>query len=150
MGTQSLTYIFASYFAGKFLKVIGRRSALAFGFFLLTCQLLGMGSVYWAVDSISFLTLGFMAQICGGLGAGLNSTASLAVLTSHYPDEREKIMGLFEAATGLGFLFGPLIGAGLYAIGGYILPFYGLSMLYIILLPLIIYIARLIHEAEVA
>ena len=58
-------------------------------------------------------------------------------------------MSLFEASTGLGFLFGPLIGAGLYSIGGYILPFYGLSMVYILLLPLIVYIARLVEKAEV-
>lgn len=57
-------------------------------------------------------------------------------------------MGLFEAATGLGFLFGPLIGAGLYSLGGYILPFYGLSMVYIMLLPLIIYVARRVYEVE--
>lgn len=57
-------------------------------------------------------------------------------------------MSLFEAATGLGFLFGPLIGAGLYSIGGYILPFYGLSMIYILFLPLIIYIAKLVEEAQ--
>ena len=75
----------------------------------------------------------------------MNSTASLAVLTSHYPDEREKIMSLFEASTGLGFLFGPLIGAGLYSVGGYILPFYGLSMVYIIFFPVIIYVARLVE-----
>ena len=103
-----------------------------------------MGSVYWSINDFSFLTLAFGAQICGGLGAGLNSTTSLAVLTSQYPGEREKIMGLFEASTGLGFLFGPLIGAGLYSIGGYIMPFYGLSLVYIALLPLIIYVSRLV------
>ena len=57
-------------------------------------------------------------------------------------------MGLFEAATGLGFLFGPLIGAGLYSIGGYILPFYGLSAVYIVFLPLIIYTAGLVEKNE--
>jgi MFS family permease len=124
--------------------------ALGLGFFLLICQLFGMGSVYWAIDSYSFLTIAFVAQICGGIGAGLNSTSSLAVLTSHYPNEREKIMSLFEASTGLGFLFGPLIGAGLYSIGGYILPFYGLSMIYIVFLPLIVYIAKLVEHAESA
>ena len=61
MGTQSFTYIFASLFAGKFLKVIGRRFALAFGFFLLIFQLLCMGSVYWSSESISFLSLAFTA-----------------------------------------------------------------------------------------
>ena len=57
-------------------------------------------------------------------------------------------MSLFEAATGLGFLLGPLIGAGLYSIGGYILPFYGLSIVYIVMMPLIIYIGNKVQKAE--
>lgn len=57
-------------------------------------------------------------------------------------------MGLLEAATGLGFLFGPLIGSGLYSIGGYLLPFYGLSAIYIVFLPLIIYVAGLVEQKE--
>jgi len=57
-------------------------------------------------------------------------------------------MSLFEAATGLGFLLGPLIGAGLYSLGGYILPFYGLSVIYIIILPVIIYIGNLVQKVE--
>lgn len=61
MGTQSIVYIFAAYFSGKFLKVIGRRMGLALGFFLLICQLFGMGSVYWSIDSYSFLCLAFAA-----------------------------------------------------------------------------------------
>ena len=108
-----------------------------------------MGSVYWTSDSFAFLSMAFAAQVCGGMGAGLNSTASLAVLTSHYPEQREDIMGYFEAAVGLGFLLGPLIGAGLYALGGYTLPFYGLSFLYVLLMPMLIYVAGLVQQAEV-
>ena len=148
MGTQACTYILACYLSGKSLKLIGRKLALTLSFFLLTCQLLGMGSVYWTSDSFQFLSLAFVAQVCGGMGAGLNSTASLAVLTSHYPEQREDIMGYFEAAVGLGFLLGPLIGAGLYALGGFTVPFYGLSLLYILLMPLLIYVAYLVEQAE--
>ena len=61
MGMQSVMYIISSYLAGKFLKIIGRRLALAVGFFLLICQLFGMGSVYWSNDEFSFLTFGFIA-----------------------------------------------------------------------------------------
>ena len=148
MGTQACTYILACYLSGKSLKLIGRKLALTLSFFLLTCQLLGMGSVYWTTDNFQFLSLAFVAQVCGGMGAGLNSTASLAVLNSHYPEQREDIMGYFEAAVGLGFLLGPLIGAGLYSLGGFTVPFYGLSLLYILLMPLLVYVAYLVEQAE--
>ena len=43
-----------------------------------------------------------------------------------------------------------MIGAGLYSLGGYILPFYGLTMAYIVMLPLIIYVARMVEQLETA
>ena len=58
-------------------------------------------------------------------------------------------MGYFEVAVSLGFLMGPLIGAGLYALGGYTLPFFGLGCLYVLLMPIIIYVAGLVQQAEV-
>ena len=57
-------------------------------------------------------------------------------------------MGYFEAAAGLGFLLGPLIGAALYSIGGYTLPFYGLSVLYLVFMPLLIYVTKIIEQVE--
>ena len=37
MGVQACTYIVACYVAGKSLKLVGRRLALALSFFLLAC-----------------------------------------------------------------------------------------------------------------
>ena len=110
--------------------------------------MVGLGSVYWTSDSFTFLSIAFAAQVCGGMGDGINSTASISVLTSLYPEQREKIMAYFELAVGLGFLLGPLIGAGLYALGGYTLPFFGMSCLFFLLMPLLIYVAGLVEQAE--
>jgi len=59
----------------------------------------------------------------GGFGAGANATASMAVLSSFNQQEREKYIGWIEAGAGIGLLFGPLMGALLYSIGGYVMPF---------------------------
>ena len=96
-----------------------------------------MGTVYFIDNHFWFLLWAFGAQITGGIGAGLNSTTSIAILTSNYKDERDAMMGYLEAATGLGFLFGPMIGSASYAVGGFILPFYGLGSLYLLLYPCI-------------
>lgn len=81
-----------------------------------------------------------MAQILGGIGAGANSTASMAVLSSFKIGEREQYIGWIESATGIGLLFGPLLGALLYNIGDYYLPFLFFSTLYAISFPTICYI----------
>ena len=47
----------------------------------------------------------------------------MAILSSFEFSEREKYIGWVEAATGVGLLFGPLLGGMLFTIGGYITPF---------------------------
>ena len=74
----------------------------------------------------------------GGFGAGANSTASMAILSSFDANEREQNIGYIEAANGVGLLFGPLLGALLYTIGGYIMPFATFTAIYLIALPYII------------
>ena len=57
------------------------------------------------------------------MGAGINSTSSIAIVATHFKDEREKAIGFIEASSGIGLLLGPFFGALLYEIGGYVLPF---------------------------
>jgi MFS family permease len=86
-----------------------------------------------------FLLIAFFGKTMGGIGAGLNATTSIAILTSHYKEDRETIMGYIEGASGLGALIGPIIGSGLYALIGYCGPFYVLAIL-----NLIIYFAMVV------
>lgn len=63
-----------------------------------------------------------------GIGAGLNSTSAMAIVATHYKQEREKMIGLMESSAGVGLLMGPVVGSILYSIGGYILPFFSVGM----------------------
>jgi MFS family permease len=47
----------------------------------------------------------------------------MAILSSFEFSEREKYIGWVEAATGVGLLFGPLLGGMLFTVGGYLAPF---------------------------
>ena len=91
--------------------------------------------MYWVKHMYSFLVLSFAAQVFGGIGQGLLTTTSIAILTSQYTEERNKVMGIFETATGLGYLIGPLIGSGLYKLGGHLTAFYGYCAINVLLYP---------------
>ena len=84
----------------------------------------------------SFLVLSFAAQVFGGIGQGFLTTTSIAILTSQYTEERNKVMGIFETATGLGYLIGPLIGSGLFKLGGHLTTFYGYCGINVLLYPM--------------
>ena len=80
------------------------------------------------------------AQALGGFGYGISSTASFAIISSYDANNRERFIGYMEAANGLGLLFGPIVGAGLYHIGGFPLPFFFFAGLYSLGYPFISYI----------
>jgi len=61
----------------------------------------------------------------------------MAMMSSFKKHEREQYIGQIEAATGIGFLFGPLFGAFLYNMGGYQFPFMFFATLYLLMYPLI-------------
>ena len=94
-----------------------------FGSLLIIIQTSMLGYLEFVDDKDKFLTYSVIAQILGGIGAGANSTTSMAILSSMGPMSREKYIGWGEAACGIGLLFGPLLGAALFDVGGYIMPF---------------------------
>ena len=66
-------------------------------------------------DENEFIFWSFIAQIIGGLGAGNNAVASMAmVIADSEKKDRVKYLGWIETACGLGFLVGPLWGSVMY------------------------------------
>ena len=74
-------------------------------------------------DTTTFVFFSFLWKFLCGIGAGINSTASFAIIAAHYQAEREKTIGLMEMFAGVGLLLGPIFGGLMHYIGGYILPF---------------------------
>ena len=68
--------------------------------------------------------MSFVWKFTCGVGAGINSTASFAIISIHYKEDREKTIGMLESAAGIGLLIGPLFGGALFEIGGFTLPFF--------------------------
>jgi MFS family permease len=103
-----------------------------------------LGSLAFIDNTELFVALSFLAQTFGGIGAGLNSTCAMAIITSFFPEEKELYIGILEAGIGVGLLVGPLLGAFLYSIGGYILPFWTVAGICLALYPLLIHTIKFI------
>ena len=86
IGTFAVVYIFSSLFTGKFLNAFGRKRGLLFGLLSIILQLLIFGLLKFVDSPAWFITFSFLAQIIGGLGAGFNSTCSIAIISSYYPN----------------------------------------------------------------
>lgn len=85
---------------------------------------MGLGFLKFVENPVAFVFFSFIWKFLCGVGAGINSTAQFAIISTHYKNDREKYIGMMEASAGIGLLMGPLFGAVLYEIGGFILPFF--------------------------
>jgi len=110
---------------GKFMHTLknGRHHIIMVGSILIILQTIGLGYLELVHNKNAFLVISFVAQLLGGFGAGMNSTASMAMISSFSGQKRERYVGYMEASAGIGLLFGPLLGAGAYGVGGYCAPF---------------------------
>ena len=148
VGSFSISYIVSAVVCGKYLSKIGKATGLKFGMMLIVAQLYGLGALKYVDHTGAFVVLSVLAQSVGGIGAGINTTCGIAIITNFSPEEREFNIGLFEAGAGFGLLLGPLIGTALYAAGGYIAPFWFIGTICVLLIPLLQYTVSIIKKEE--
>jgi len=86
----------------------------------------------WVDDKTTIITLSFFFQIIGGIGNGINTPSTMAVLSS-YKENRELYIGYFEVCGGMGALFGPMLGVIFYNFGGYKAPFFIIGGVYLVM-----------------
>ncbi|NJD22023.1 MAG: MFS transporter [Melioribacter sp.] len=98
---------------GKLSDKIGRRPVI------LVTQLMTAGSYLIFAFSNSFLLL-FLSRMLAGLGGSNIGVAQAYIADITTKEERAKGMGIIGAAFGLGFVFGPVIGAILAKFGYHI------------------------------
>mmetsp|Transcript_16613 Transcript_16613/g.28301 ORF Transcript_16613/g.28301 Transcript_16613/m.28301 type:complete len:299 (-) Transcript_16613:695-1591(-) len=154
IGLMAFMQIVSSALVGKFLHQMGGRNFIIIvGSLLIIFQTTFLTYLNYENDVQRFLAFSFLAQAMGGLGAGANSTASMAILSSFDAEDREKYIGYVEMANGVGLLFGPLLGAMLYSIGGYMMPFATFAIFYLLCYPFIVITllsnSRLDHDSQV-
>lgn len=139
LGFFAVLQIVSSAFIGRHMHLFrgGRHVLIMFGSIGIILQIALMGLVDYIQDDNKFLIVSLFAQALGGLGAGANLTASMAILSSFNGEEREVYIGWIEACNGIGLLFGPLIGSLLFSFGGYKLPFIFFATLFLFFYPCI-------------
>ena len=97
-------------FLGRLSDRIGRRPVLL-------VSLVGSAISLTATGFANTLTLLVLSRLLAGAFGGSITTAQAYIADTTAPDERTKYMGLLGASIGMGFIFGPAIGAGLSGFG---------------------------------
>jgi MFS family permease len=138
MGIQAVTFIISSFVTGIYLDKIGRSRGMVLGCLLVIVSIVGLGLLDFVDSKLWFVLLSFVWKFLCGVGAGINSTSSFAIISTHFKAERERYIGYMENASGLGLLLGPTVGSILYKLGGYMTPFFTMASVYFLMYPLIV------------
>ena len=94
------------------------------GLILEGCAIICFGLIDFVEDGTTYAILSAVCRMFEGVGNACIITSSYALVASHYPEEKENVIGTLQVFTGMGMMAGPLLGSVLYAIGGFQLPFY--------------------------
>jgi MFS family permease len=114
MASFSLMQFLAAPLWGRLSDRIGRRPVLLVGLTgsVVFYALLGFACALPAEQQAGLaLTLLFVARLGAGLAGATIATAQAVIADSTPPDKRKHGMALIGAAFGIGFTFGPLVGA---------------------------------------
>src|SRR3954453_24238558 len=121
VASYSLMQFFFSPILGRLSDKYGRRP-------ILFISILGSAIGYFLIGWADTLFLVFLGRIIGGITGGNISTAQAYVADVTSKENRAKGMGMFGAAFGLGFIFGPAL-AGILSKYGIHVPFYVAAVL---------------------
>jgi DHA1 family tetracycline resistance protein-like MFS transporter len=122
---RALGFLFASYSVMQliFTPVLGRLSDKHGRRPVLLFSIIGTGIGFLIMGAATTLWVLFAGRILDGITGGNISTAQAYVADVTTPENRARGMGMFGAAFGLGFIFGPAIG-GVLSRWGIHMPFY--------------------------
>ena len=140
LSINAVTYMIASTVIGSIMKYVGRENTIMVGLIFIFIQNMALAYATTLEDPETFLALSFIAQAIGGVGSGINSVASMAlVVKNSAKEDREMNIGFMEAFTGIGFLAGPLFGSFMFTLGGYVMPFAASAGLILLMYPIVCY-----------
>lgn len=135
--TYALVVMVTSPVLGHVLPMIGAKFMLLTGIFCAGISNILFGLLDQIEDHLMFAVYCFVVRSFEALGAAAFSTASYTYIMSSFKDDlMGTAFGLTETCVGLGMSMGPAVGAGLYSLGGYGLPFYVLGSFVLLNIPL--------------
>lgn len=136
--TPALTSIVAIPIINKFVGLFGIEFTIFTAGILYGLAYLVIGLTVLTTTSAAFLSISFICSIMIGFSTACNIVGEQALLLRYsIKSEREKNLGLFRSASGVGGLFSPLVCSGMYAWGGFMAVFMFIGAGYLLICPLI-------------
>ena len=132
MSVFAASFICSALVTGKYVLMrINRTTGCFLGAVFIIINIIGLGLLFPLKNSTIIITLCIIVQIIGGIGNGLLTTSTLAII-SGYKEDRQTYIGYFEIVSGLGTMLGPNVGSLFYSAfnDDFQAPFFGIASIF--------------------
>ena len=135
---------------GIYLKKIGTKFVLISGLIVAGTSSCLFGLLDSIVESGIYLICGVVLRAMEGIGcAGYLISGSCLLIETWSGSRLSMSLGIYEMSSALGFTFGPIIGALLYQVGGFSVPFFAVGAVLIIIAFVAFFIIENDSEREI-
>ncbi|XP_078362700.1 uncharacterized protein LOC144646870 [Oculina patagonica] len=131
-----MVFIFAP-ICGLLIAKYDPNRVLLFGMFAAGTSLITFNFCAWISSTTEFVVLSFLLRVLTALGGAASETAVMTIVIEEFPDRIGMTSGFIETFVGVGFSLGPVLGGGLYTVGGFQLPFVVLGCSMIAAIPVL-------------
>jgi len=116
---------FSGFLVGKMLNIWDRKKVIIYSQIIMGLSIIIFGLASLLPMNFFFVTLALITRTSQGGSLGAYQTAAYAYVPEYWPDEIDLRVGLLEMTVGFGIGAGPLIGALIYGVLGYLSIFIG-------------------------
>ena len=124
---------------GLYVGLIGTYFLTTAGLFVAAITVMLFGTLVYVQSSFDFFVLAISIRVFESIGQTAYMISLISVITTMYPTSIAFRMSLNEMCFGAGMICGPAIGGFLYALGGFVMPFFtiGLILLLVVVVSVV-------------
>ncbi|XP_037076204.1 MFS-type transporter SLC18B1-like [Pollicipes pollicipes] len=111
----------------KLVPVLGASRVFQVGLFTAGVSTVAFGLLDCIPDAGAFIAACYVLRVVEALGTACFVTAAYTIVANQFPADLNLLVGISETMVAVGIALGPALGGGLFAVGGYGLPFYALG-----------------------
>ena len=113
-GVYSISVVLASVALGNFIHQVGSANLIALGIFFMGSTFVLMGFIDDCHSEIIIIAYAVLLRLVQGASSAFVQVTCYSIATNDFPEQKEMLVGLVEAMTGVGLLLGPILGSVLY------------------------------------
>jgi len=138
LALRPITGIISTPFINKYILMVSVELTIFIAGLIYASCFIAFAFVAMIENVTTFILLSFLTQMFIGVAqAALMVGEQCLLLRYSEKSEREKNLGMFRVASGLGGLLSPMMGAAMYALGGFIATFSSVGVGYLCISPFI-------------